>query len=105
LNLPFDIASVLTEADVELKVVTPLLSNGNYLEIPPASIKGKAYLAPTVLDKSAGRLGGYYPDYSVWELGFAVLIVEAKAPDVPVWSAFAKPASMPAILTQPTSLV
>jgi hypothetical protein len=79
-----EIATVVTEADVELKVITPLLSDGNYLAIPPASIRGKTYLAPTALDKTAGKVGGYYPDYSVWELGFAVLIVEAKAPDGPV---------------------
>jgi hypothetical protein len=74
----------VTEADVELKVVTPLLTNPNYLAIPTASIQGKTYLAPTVLDKKAGKTGGYYPDFSVWELGFAVLIVEAKEPGIPV---------------------
>ena len=74
----------MTEADVELKVVTPLLTNPNYLAIPTASIQGKAYLTPTVLDKKAGKTGGYYPDFSVWELGFAVLIVEAKEPGIPV---------------------
>jgi hypothetical protein len=74
----------VTEADVELKVVTPLLTNPNYLAIPTASIQGKAYLTPTVLDKKAGKTGGYYPDFSVWELGFAVLIVEAKEPGIPV---------------------
>jgi hypothetical protein len=74
----------VTEADVELKVVTPLLTNPNYLAIPTASIQGKTYLAPTVLDKKAGKTGGYYPDFSAWELGFAVLIVEAKEPGIPV---------------------
>ena len=78
LNLALGISSVVTKADVELKVVTPLLTNPNYLSIPTASIQGKTYLAPTVLDKKAGKTGGYYPDFSVWELGFAVLIVEAK---------------------------
>jgi len=84
LNLALGISSVVTEADVELKVVTPLLTNPNYLAIPTASIQGKAYLTPTVLDKKAGKTGGYYPDFSVWELGFAVLIVEAKEPGIPV---------------------
>ena len=36
------------------------------------------------MDKKAGKTGGYFPDFSVWELGFAVLIVEAKEPEVPV---------------------
>src|SRR5438132_8081364 len=39
-------------------------------------------LAPTILDKSAEKTFGYFPDYSVWMYGFPVLIVEAKAPDV-----------------------
>ena len=84
LNRPFDTSSIVTEADVELKVVTPLLMSPNFLAIPAASIKGKTYLAPAVLDKKAAKTGGYYPDFSVWELGFAVLIVEAKEPDVSV---------------------
>lgn len=79
-----DTGSLATEADVELKVIIPLLTSPNYLAIPTSSIKGKDYLAPAALDKRAGKTRGYYPDFSVWELGFAVLIVEAKEPDVPV---------------------
>jgi hypothetical protein len=98
LNLPPDTGSVVTEADVELKVVTPLLTGSKYLDIATDSIKGKTYLAPTSLDKRAEKRGGYYPDFSVWELGFAVLIVEAKEPDVPVEvGSFEKPASTPGI--------
>ena len=82
--LPAEKASLVTEADVELKVIAPLLSGSNYLGIPATSIKGKAYLTPAPLDKRAGKTGGYYPDFSVWELGFAVLIVEAKEPGTPV---------------------
>jgi hypothetical protein len=73
-----------TEADVELKVIAPLLAGRNYLEIPLTAIKGKDYLAPTTLDKKAGKSGGYFPDFSVWELALPVLIVEAKGPEVPV---------------------
>jgi len=40
LNLPPDTGSVVTEADVELKVVTPLLTSSKYLAIPTDSIKG-----------------------------------------------------------------
>jgi hypothetical protein len=76
--------SAVTEADVELKVVTPLLTNANYLAIPAYAIKGKDYLAPSALDKRARKTRGYYPDFSVWESGFAVLVVEAKEPEVPV---------------------
>jgi hypothetical protein len=79
-----ELASDATEADVELKVIMPLLTNQNFLAIPSTSIKGKTYLAPTVLDKGAGKTGGYYPDFSVWELALPVLIVEAKGPEVSV---------------------
>jgi hypothetical protein len=36
------------------------------------------------LTKRAEKTRGYYPDFSIWELGFAVLIVEVKEPNVPV---------------------
>ncbi len=70
-----------TESDVEQKVIMPLLTSGTYLGIPQSGIFTKKYLAPTELDKKAGRAYGYYPDYSVWMKRFPVLIVEAKAPD------------------------
>lgn len=84
MSLLFDPDAIVTEADVEQKVIVPLLTNGNCLGIPESSIKGKAYLAPTPLDKSSSKTRGYYPDFSIWELGFAAMIVEAKAPDVNV---------------------
>ena len=84
MSLPLETETIVTEADVELKVITPLLTGDIYLAIPTSSVKGKAYLAPTALDKTAGKSGGYYPDFSVWELGFAVLVVEAKAPGVAI---------------------
>lgn len=73
---------VETEADVELKVISPLLTGANFLEIPLSSIKAKEYLRPTALDKTAGKTVGYYPDCSVWEKALPILIVEAKAPEV-----------------------
>jgi hypothetical protein len=84
LNALFEIDALGSEGDVELKVIGPLLTDPNYLAIPTASIKSKDYLAPTALDKIAGKAGGYYPDFSVWERSFPVLIVEAKKPEVPV---------------------
>ena len=74
--------SIDTEGDVELKVIPPLLTGSNFLEIPIASIKDKSYLPPTQLDKKAGKASGYFPDFSVWEMALPVMIVEAKAPDV-----------------------
>jgi type I site-specific restriction endonuclease len=87
-NAVVEAAVDATEADVELKVIMPLLTDQNFLAIPAASIKGKAYLAPTALDKSAGKTGGYYPDFSVWELALPVLVVEAKEPEVAVQVGF-----------------
>jgi hypothetical protein len=73
-----------TEADVEQKVLWPLLTSPSFLAIPPPSVEGKKYLAPTTLDKNAQKTRGYFPDFSVWEMALPIMIVEAKAPDVPV---------------------
>jgi type I site-specific restriction endonuclease len=56
----------------------------SFLAIPPPSVEGKKYLAPTTLDKNAQKTRGYFPDFSVWEMALPIMIVEAKAPDVPV---------------------
>ncbi len=77
-----ELEGVETEADVELKVITPLMVGSNYLEIPPSRIKGKTYLRPGAIDKLAGRKSGYFPDFSVWIGAMPVLIVEAKSPNV-----------------------
>jgi hypothetical protein len=71
------------ESDVEQKVIMPLLTGERFLGIPHASVQTKLYLAPTSLDKAAGKTTGYYPDYSIWLHGLPVMIVEAKAPEVP----------------------
>lgn len=76
-------ASLITEADVEQKLIYPLLSDEVFLGFPSTAIHTKEYLKPTELDKAAGRTTGYFPDYSVWLQGLLVVVVEAKAPDVP----------------------
>lgn len=70
------------ESDVEQKVILPVLLGPVFLEIPQKSVFTKSYLMPTVLDKNA-HATGYYPDYSIWMHGFPIMVVEAKAPDVP----------------------
>jgi len=82
MHIDHDQLGLNTESDVEQKVLMPLLAGPSYLAIPPKAIFTKQYLAPTPLDKAAGRVTGYVPDYSIWMLGFPILIVEAKAPDV-----------------------
>jgi hypothetical protein len=72
-----------SESDVEQKVIMPLLTGEAYLDIPQAMVFTKAYMAPTALDKDAGKKTGYFPDYTVWVFGFPVMVVEAKAPEVP----------------------
>ena len=83
MHIDHDTISLHNESDVEQKIVTPLLVEGIYLEIPSEKVFPKQYLAPSVLDKAAGKAIGYYPDYTVWMRGFPVLVVEAKSPDVP----------------------
>jgi type I site-specific restriction endonuclease len=78
------LTELVTEADVEHKVIYPLLSDGNYLAINGRHIRTKEYLAPTKLDKAAERTTGYFPDYSIWEKAFPLMIVEAKRPSVSV---------------------
>jgi hypothetical protein len=88
MHIDHDNLSLLSESDVEQKIVMPLLTGTNYLEISQDRIFTKEYLAPTILDKAAGKTSGYFPDYSIWMHGFPVLIVEAKAPDVPSESGY-----------------
>jgi len=71
------------EADVEMRIITPLLQGAPYLGIPEPFIKPKKYLAPTPFNRKAGLTSGGFPDFSVWMRSFPVLIVEAKPPDVP----------------------
>lgn len=75
-----DEVALKTESDVEQKVIMPLLTDAPLLSIPAAAVHTKEYLAPAALDKAAGKLSGYYPDYSVWLYGVPVMIVEAKGP-------------------------
>jgi hypothetical protein len=71
-----------TESDVEQKVVMPLLTDRRLLAIPEGNLYIKQYLAPAALDKAAGKLNGYYPDYSIWFHGLPTMVVEVKSPDV-----------------------
>ncbi|WP_404356229.1 type I restriction endonuclease [Methylotuvimicrobium sp. KM1] len=65
-----------TESDVEQKFILPfftkILGYGN------EEIKTKDYLAPTTIDKGAGKKVGYYPDYVVYIGGIPVIVIEAK---------------------------
>lgn len=73
-------AILKNEADVEQKLIFPLMNASEWLAIPNNAIFPKQYLPPLTIDKGSGRRSGYYPDYSVWIDGLPVLIVEAKSP-------------------------
>jgi len=88
MHIDHDNLTLNNEGDVEQKVVVPLLGEDIYLSISGDKIFSKLYLAPTELDKTAGRTTGYYPDYTVWMRGFPLLVVEVKAPDVPAESGY-----------------
>ena len=79
---------LVTESDVEQKLIYPLLSSTQGLGFFAEEIKTKSYLAPADLDKGAGRKVGYYPDYAVILSSLPALIVEAKAPDENVEGGF-----------------
>src|ERR1019366_2346726 len=84
MHIDFKRVTVESESDVEQKILMPLLQGESYLEIPEAAISTKQYLAPTAIDKAAGKAGGYVPDYGIWMRGLLIMGVEAKAPDVSV---------------------
>lgn len=75
-----DITDFKTESDVEQKFLWPLLTEA--LGYSPAEILTKDYLAPTTIDKGAGKKIGYYPDYVVRIGNLPVIVAEAKAPQV-----------------------
>jgi hypothetical protein len=84
MHIDHDAVVLQNEADVEMKIIVPLLQGAAYLDIPEKSIKPKSYLAPTPFNRKAGLTSGGFPDFSVWLHSFPCLIVEAKAPEVAV---------------------
>ena len=50
-----DALAGLSEGDIEQRVVVPLLTGEAYLNLPEANVFSKQYLAPTALDKNAGK--------------------------------------------------
>lgn len=84
MHIDHDAVVLQNEADVELKIMVPLLQGAAYLDIPEQSIKPKSYLAPTPFNRKAGLTSGGFPDFSIWFHSFPCLIVEAKPPEVAV---------------------
>jgi hypothetical protein len=84
MHIDHDAVVLQNEADVEMKIIVPLLRGTAYLDIPEQSIKPKSYLAPTPFNRKAGLTSGGFPDFTVWFRSFPCLIVEAKPPEVEV---------------------
>lgn len=76
LNLNF------SEADVEQRVILPLLTGSEYLGISQDIVFAKAYLAPTAFDKKAGKNVGSYPDFAIVIESVQIALIEAKAPGI-----------------------
>ncbi len=67
-----------SEGDVEMKLITPLLFSKQGLGYFHEDVKNKSYMAPTTIDKGAGKTRGYYPDYSIVLNSLPVMVVEIK---------------------------
>jgi hypothetical protein len=73
--------NIHTESDVEQKIVMPILSD--LFGYNKEEIKTKSYLAPTEIDKGAGKKMGYFPDYIIYLGGIPIIVIEAKDPQTP----------------------
>lgn len=106
MHIDHDSLMLGNEADVEDKVIVPLLQGAAYLDIPSKAIKPKEYLAPTPFNRKAGQTSGGFPDFSIWFRSFPCLIVEAKPPEVPAEVAYHEAQMYAAYLNQnyPTNI-
>ncbi len=77
-----------TEGDVEIKLLSPLLLNPLGLAYFSEDVKSKSYMAPTEIDKGAGKKIGYYPDFTILLNCLPVMIIEAKEPTESVEKGF-----------------
>ena len=83
-----NIEDLISEGDVEMKLLSPLLTESDGLGYYPEDVKNKSYMTPTDIDKGAGKTVGYYPDYTILLNALPVMIVEAKKPDEKIENAF-----------------
>lgn len=88
MSLFCDINSLVTESDVEQKLIYPLLTSDQGLGYNDEEIKTKHYLSPYDIDKGAGKKVGYYPDYAIFLSSLMSIVVEAKSPQDSVDAGF-----------------
>ena len=77
-----DTTSLRNEADVERKIVEPLLLQSQYLDFPDKSLRPKEFIAPFDIDKGGKKIKGYFPDYLIEIFGLPGVAIEAKKPNV-----------------------
>lgn len=77
-----------TEADVETQIVLPILRRTEYLGIELSSIKSKEFLAAFDIGKGQKSRKGYIPDFCVYILSIPIVVIEVKAPSVPISAAW-----------------
>lgn len=82
------IAPGAAEGDVETQIVLPLFSRAEFLDVPVAHIKSKEFLAAFDIGKGAKVKKGYIPDFCIYVLSVPIVVVEVKAPSVPVRDAW-----------------
>ncbi len=75
----FPVDSLVTESDVEQKVIYPVLKD--ILKFHDAEIKTKQYLPTYDIGKRASKKSGYYPDYMIIVDGLPCIVIEAKSPN------------------------
>lgn len=82
--------SLITESDVEQKLIYPFLSTPSPIGLgySDADIFTKSNLRRVLIGKATRKY--YFPDYLVMLRGIPVLVVEAKSPDVDLGDAYAE---------------
>lgn len=84
-----DEKELITEGDVELKVITPLLLNPEPLGLgySNSNIQSKISLRKLMIDKGA-KAQLYYPDFIINVNGLPLIVIEAKKPNEDLEEAF-----------------
>lgn len=82
--------SKITESDVEQKIVWSLLTNPDFLGIPPGQISTKRFIPQRDIGKGASFVKGFSPDYIVYASRIPCMVVEAKPPNVEIGRAYAE---------------
>ena len=80
-----ELASLVTESDVEQKFIYPFLKTSAPigLGLKDAEILTKQVLRRKIIDKGQ-KQKYYFPDYLITIRGIPILVVEAKSPDEPL---------------------